>query len=215
MPPSRSHLAPFLEGPRPWLVLARNAIPIVGIYALGWSSSVAVFQIWFDGIAALALMFAFQVLAIAIREPDYFRGGFPTLVGAWLFLLGLLGFPYWFTLLVFSTQVFPEGFWALLLLDTDVLIALGLVVVCNAVEEFTRGYFAMDDEARKREFNWDFNMHLARICAMLIVAAMFGSVLVVALAVALSYVEIYPMRALRILGGDATLDEGNKLRSAD
>lgn len=34
-PASRNHLTPFTEGPRAWLVLARNAIPVIGIYGLG------------------------------------------------------------------------------------------------------------------------------------------------------------------------------------
>ena len=55
-PAPRSHLAPFREGSRPWLVLARNAMPVVGVHALDWSPAVAVFEIWFDGVTALAAM---------------------------------------------------------------------------------------------------------------------------------------------------------------
>ena len=70
------------------------------------------------------------------------------------------------------------------------------------------------DEAR-REFNWDFSMHLARICAMLGTAFLWSFHIVPALVLALSYIEIYPMRTLRILGGDRTLDDGNVRRSLD
>ena len=36
-----SHLAPFREGPGPYLVLARNAIAIAGVWMLGWSAQQA------------------------------------------------------------------------------------------------------------------------------------------------------------------------------
>jgi hypothetical protein len=35
-------------------VVARNMIPVVGIYVFGWSVAVAVFNYWFDGLTALA-----------------------------------------------------------------------------------------------------------------------------------------------------------------
>jgi len=38
---ARSHLAPFLEGPGPYLVVARNAIPVAGVWVLGWSEQLA------------------------------------------------------------------------------------------------------------------------------------------------------------------------------
>jgi len=31
-------------------VLARNLIPVVGIYGFGWSAALAVFNYWFDGL---------------------------------------------------------------------------------------------------------------------------------------------------------------------
>ena len=115
--PPRSHMTPFLESPRPWLVLARNMIPVLGIYLLGWSSDVIVFEIWFDGAASLGVMLAFQLKAFDLHDPDHF--GAPTNVHPWLRNLWLvlpwaaafliLGIPYWFTLLALHTDILRDG----------------------------------------------------------------------------------------------------------
>ncbi len=43
------------------MVLLRNAIPVFGVYGLDWTGGLAVFEIWFDGVTALALMMALQM----------------------------------------------------------------------------------------------------------------------------------------------------------
>ena len=58
-------------------------------------------------------------------------------------------------------------------------------------------------------------MHLVRVVAMLACAILTPRDIIVGLALALSYVEIYPMRALRFLGGDRALDAANETRSPD
>jgi hypothetical protein len=222
-PSLRSHLAPFTEGPRAWLVLARNAIPVVGVYWLGWSADVAVFQIWFDGVTALGALLAFQVRAFARSGGKTFEAppGLPAsvmpgvLALGWLLIWLLLGIPYWFTMLFLNLRAFDEGFWALLFRAPGVMIALLLVLVSNTVEESRRGYERMREAEIRLEFNWEFSMHLARVAAMLLVAFVMPPGLILGLALALSYVEIYPMRTLRFLGGDQTLEADNENRSRD
>jgi hypothetical protein len=41
-PPLSQHLREFASRPDAWAVLARNLIPVVGIYAFGWSAALAV-----------------------------------------------------------------------------------------------------------------------------------------------------------------------------
>jgi hypothetical protein len=217
-PSRRSYLAPFMEGPRPWLVLARNAIPVLGVYLLGWSASQTAFQIWFDGLTALGAMLGFHIRAVAARgsQPDVPSATrLPVLVLVWLLLWLLLGIPYWFTLFLLRTAVFvgdPDGlkFW-----NPGVLVALLFVVLSNYLEESRRGYDRLSDSRLRLEFNWDFSMHLARVAAMLLVSFILRLGLILGLALALSYVEIYPMRTLRFLGGDRTLEAGNEERSRD
>jgi len=219
----RNHLAPFTNGPGAWMVVARNAIPVVGVYALGWSSRVAVFEIWFDGATALAVMLALQMRAFARNDPASFMppGDIPrvaqplVLALVWGFLVLLVGAPYWFTLAILHLRWFGEGFLALLLDDTEVMAALALVLASNTIEELRRGYGTMSDSEIRREFDWHFHMHLARISATLLVAFLVPRAGILALAIVLSYVEIYPMRSLRLLGGDQTLDSENASRSRD
>lgn len=222
-PSPRGHLAPFAEGPRAWLVLARNAIPVAGLYVLGWSADVVILEIWFDGVTALGAMLAFQVRAFARRGGRAFEvpaeippNFLSRLLGfSWLLLLLLLGIPYWFTMLFLSLAVFSEGFWSLLIRDLGVIAALVLVLVSNTVEESRRGYERMDDTEIRLEFNWEFSMHLARIAAMILVLFFLKAGMIIVLVLALCYVEIYPMRTLRFLGGDSTLEADNETRSRD
>src|SRR5256885_14686508 len=57
-PPVSQHLRELASRPDAWLVLARNLIPVVGIYGFGWSAAPAVFYYWFDGLTALAAIVA-------------------------------------------------------------------------------------------------------------------------------------------------------------
>ncbi len=66
-PPLSQHLREFASRPGAWVVLGRNMIPVVGIYAFGWSAAVAVFNYWFDGLTALAAIVA-AMIPRALRE---------------------------------------------------------------------------------------------------------------------------------------------------
>lgn len=213
MAAARSHLAPFREGPAPWLVLARNAIPAAGVLFLGWPVATGQFMIWFDGIAALAALFALQVHAMRRADPSFKEVPAPV---AWLVMMLILGIPYWFMLAAFAGVVLPEEFWTTELREPVLLAALGAVFVANLIEEGRRGYAGMTKEQLRREFDWQFHMHLARVATILLLIFFFRwKYFIVAAALALAYVEIYPMRALRFFGAADTLDEANRERSAD
>jgi hypothetical protein len=87
-----------------WVVLARNMIPVVGIYAFGWSTAISVFNYWFDGLTAVAAIIA-ALVPRALRETQS-RKDHMTLVGnvvrgvfVWLLLVGVVGLPYWIVLI--------------------------------------------------------------------------------------------------------------------
>jgi Family of unknown function (DUF6498) len=67
-PPLSQHLHEFAPRPDAWVVVARNMIPVVGIYAFGWSPAVSVFNYWFDGLSALAAIVAAMVPRRATRD---------------------------------------------------------------------------------------------------------------------------------------------------
>jgi len=66
-PPVSQHLRELASRPDAWLVLARNLIPVVGIYGFGWSAALAVFNYWFDGLTALAAIVA-ALIPRALRD---------------------------------------------------------------------------------------------------------------------------------------------------
>src|SRR5262249_45986507 len=103
-PPLSQHLREFASRPDAWAVLARNLIPVVGIYGFGWSAALCVFNYWFDGLTALAAIVA-ALIARALRETQT-KTGHVTWAGTvvrgvvtWIFLLGIVGLPYWIVLI--------------------------------------------------------------------------------------------------------------------
>src|SRR6058998_4147790 len=95
-PPTAQHLREFASRPDAWAVLARNLIPVVGIYGFGWSAALAMFNYWFDGLTALVAIVT-ALIPRALRETQ------PKSVGAalvanlvrgvvtWIFLVGIVG----------------------------------------------------------------------------------------------------------------------------
>jgi hypothetical protein len=97
LPPLSQHMREFASRPHPWAVLARNLIPVVGIYFFGWSAGLTVFNYWFDGLTALAAIIA-ALVPHALRETE---GKSPMLamsilrgVVTWSFLVGIVGRSY-------------------------------------------------------------------------------------------------------------------------
>src|SRR5215467_7178048 len=100
-PPLSQHLHEFASRPDAWAVLARNMIPVVGIYGFGWSAALAVFNYWFDGLTALAAIIA-ALISRALRETQPKSSGAVSAAGnflrgsvTWIFLVGIVGLPYW------------------------------------------------------------------------------------------------------------------------
>src|SRR5437867_13452718 len=104
-PPISQHLRELASRPDAWLVLARNLIPVVGIYGFGWSAALAVFNYWFDGLAALAAFVA-ALVPRALRETQPKSAGAISAAAnlvrgivTWIFLVGIVSLPYWIVLI--------------------------------------------------------------------------------------------------------------------
>lgn len=98
-PPLSQHLRELASNPRAWGVLARNLIPVVGIYGFGWSAALSVFNYWFDGVTALAAIVA-ALVPRAMRESETkseSQALLPIKIGrgvaTWIFLVGIVGLP--------------------------------------------------------------------------------------------------------------------------
>ena len=99
-PPLWQHFREFAASPHAWAVLGRNLIPVVGIYAFGWSVALSVFSYWFDGLTALAAIVA-AVIPRLLREmpgqSDSLLSPMNIVRGlvTWVFLVGVIALPYW------------------------------------------------------------------------------------------------------------------------
>src|ERR1700757_3542921 len=111
-PPLSQHLREFASNPHAWAVLARNLIPVVGVYGFGWSAGLTVFNYWFDGLTALAAISA-ALISRALRETQAESTGLTiTIVRGiftWLFLVGIIGMPYWIVLVPLHTLLLGEN----------------------------------------------------------------------------------------------------------
>jgi hypothetical protein len=217
-PPSvGQHLRELASRRDAWLILVRNFIPVVGIYFFEWSAGLAVFNYWFDGFTALGAIIA-ALVPRAMRESpdkrDASRGPATKLalgVVTWLFLVGVVGIPYWIVLIPLGGLMF----------GTDVLHALthtpalwatfGGLALAHAWKAFHIGYDAMPEDELKQRVRWDVYLLVLRAVAMFMMAAHgLAFVIVPLMAILLSYFEIWPERVLGAVFGDpARLYEHN------
>lgn len=207
--PSRSHLTPFLEGPGPYLVLARNAIHVGGVWVLGWSAQLAALTLWFDGVAALGML-CLMVMRARVRLGLEAANKASTWAGL-LFVFAFFGVPYWMMFAGFNAWFFPKGFWSEQLADRWVLVALLLILVGNAVEEARRGLVGLSEADIRRVSNGQFALHWVRgviVVLLLTLVPLKVQYFIVVAAVALAYLEIYPRRTLRLFGREHDIEDG-------
>src|ERR671918_1531253 len=207
-PPLSQHLREFASRSGAWVVLARNMVPVVGNYAFGWSAAIAVFNYWFDGLTAVAAIVA-AMIPRAMRETQSKRDH-ATLVGnivrgvfVWLVLVVVVGLPYWIVLiplhdLMLSNELLRE------LAHSPVLwFTFGSIAASHFWKAFRMGYDTMPDKELKQRVRWDVYLLILRGIAMFIMAAHgLYFILVPLMALLLSYLEIWPERAIGAVFGD-------------
>ena len=205
---SRSHLAPFLEGPGPYLVIARNAITIAGVWVLGWSAQLAALLLWCDGVAALGMLCLMVMRARlrlgleAVRKASSWAG--------LLFVFAFFGVPYWMMFAGFNAWFFPKGFWSEQFADPWVVVALTMILIGNAIEEARRGLVGMSEKGIRLVSNGQFTLHWVRggiVVLLLVLLPLPVQYFIVLVTVALSYLEIYPRRTLRLFGREHEIDD--------
>src|SRR6266478_2107270 len=208
-PPSLSqHLRELASRPHAWGVLARNLIPVVGIYGFGWSAALAVFNYWFDGLTALAAIVA-ALIPRALRETQ------PKSVGAtwavnlvrgavtWIFLVGIVGLPYWIVLIPLHDLLLSEQLRHELAHSPALWLTFGSLAAGHFWKAFHLGYDTLPDNQLKQRVRWDVYLLVLRALAMFMMAAHgLAFILVPLMALLLSYLEIWPERALGAVFGD-------------
>src|SRR6266436_5493964 len=210
-PPLSQHLRELASRPDAWTVLARNLIPVVGIYGFGWSAGLAVFNYWFDGLTAVAAIVA-ALIPRALRETQPKSTG-PMSVAAnivrgvvtWIFLVGIVGLPYWIVLIPLHDLLLGDQLRRQLAHSPALWFTFGSLAAGHFWKAFRMGYDTMPDKELKQRARWDIYLLVLRALAMFIMAAHgLYFVLVPLMALVLSYLEIWPERALGAVFGDPT-----------
>jgi len=177
-----------------WLALARNLIPVAGVYLLGWSKNLTVFGYWFEGLCMVAII----VITLSIRVPEEkFRSApwrqvpffvlVTLLCGA--FALFMVGIPYWMAYGALGLDVaFAE------IRRTHAEISFLGMAAALVVKAFLHGgYLTLgNDELRER---WQPDLHNlgGRALAMLAIAGWsLGYLLVPLIALLLTGIEVWP-----------------------
>ena len=207
-PPLSQHLRELASRPDAWTVLARNLIPVVGIYGFGWSAALAVFNYWFDGLTAVAAIVA-AIIPRCIRETQTKKA---TLAGnilrgvvAWIFLVGIVGLPYWIVLIPLHDLLLGNELRRELAQSPALWFIFGSLAASHFWKAFRMGYDTMPDQELKQRARWDLYVLILRAVAMFIMAAHgLYFILVPLMALLLSYLEIWPERALGAVFGDAS-----------
>ncbi|MGZ5543991.1 MAG: DUF6498-containing protein [Limisphaerales bacterium] len=207
-PPLSQHLCEFASRPDAWAVLARNMIPVVGIYGFGWSAALTVFNYWFDGLTALAAIVA-ALIPRALRETQskkdhaIWAGYILRGVVTWIFLVGIVGLPYWIVLIPLHDLLLGDQLRRELAHSPALWFTFGSLAASHFWKAFRIGYDTMPDKDLKQRARWDIYLLILRAIAMFIMAAHgLALILVPLMALVLSYLEIWPERALGAVFGD-------------
>jgi Family of unknown function (DUF6498) len=212
-PALAEHLSEFVSNPHAWIVLARNLIPVVGVYGFGWSAGLTVFNYWFDGLTALAAITA-ALVPRALRETrtkkaltgrgseagrriaEFLRG-----IVTWIFLVGIIGLPYWMVLVPLRTLLLGDDLWHRLAQSPGLWFTFGSIAASHFWKAFLAGYDEMPDNALKQRVRWDLYLLMLRAIAMFMMIG-FAFFLVPLMALLLTYFEIWPSRIIGAIFGD-------------
>src|SRR5437764_9330052 len=208
-PPLSQHLRELASRPGAWAVLARNLIPVVGIYGFGWSAALAVFNYWFDGLTAVAAIVA-ALIPRALRETQPKSAGAMSVVVnlvrgvvTWIFLVGIVGLPYWIVLIPLHDLLLGDELRRQLAHSPALWFTFGSLAASHFWKAFRMGCDTMPDKELKQRARWDIYLLVLRALAMFVMAAHgLAFILVPLMALVLSYLEIWPERALGAVFGD-------------
>jgi hypothetical protein len=207
-PPLSQHLRELISRPGAWAVIARNLIPVVGIYGFGWSAALAVFNYWFDGLTALIAIVT-ALIPRALRETrrkSVSAFSVKNVFGAvitWIFLVAIIGLPYWIVLIPLHDLLLGDELRRELARSPALWLTFGSLAAGHFWKAFQSGYDAMPDNELKQRVRWDVYLLILRAMAMFIMAAHgLAFILVPLMALLLSYFEIWPERALGAVFGD-------------
>jgi len=183
-------------------------IPVVGIYAFGWSVSISVFNYWFDGLTAVAAIVA-ALVPRALRETQT-KADHATLAGSivrgvfvWLLLVFFVALPYWIVLIPLHDLLLGDELRRQLAQSPALWFTFGSLAASHFWKAFRMGCDTMPDKELKQKVRWDLYLLLLRAIAMFFMAAHgLYFILVPLMALLLTYLEVWPDRAIGAVFGD-------------
>jgi len=210
LPSLMQHLREFAARRDAWLILARNLIPVVGIYAFHWSAALAVFNYWFDGLTALAAIVAAMVPR-AMRETRQKPGTAAPgpikklLTGllTWVFLVGIVGLPYWIVLIPLNELLLGAELRETIAQSPALWITFAVLAGGHFWKAFQVGYDTLPENQLKQRARWDIYLLILRAMAMFMMAGtLLALIFVPVMSLLLTYFEIWPERVLGAVWGD-------------
>jgi Family of unknown function (DUF6498) len=197
-------LRAFAASRASWLVLARNLIPVVGVFAFDWSLALTTFNYWFDGITAMGALLAAVLARALVQARKTTQNSTLRLVlvlaVVWLIVFGLFGIPYWL-LLDSVPGVLQLPVIAMQIEESPMLLlTFAAVAVGNFSRPFASGFLTMSEDQLKQRGGSEFGALIARAVAMSLIARIgMIVVLVPAMALLLTYLEVKPDLDRRML----------------
>jgi len=205
-PPLSQHLREFASNPDAWPVLARNLIPVIGIYGFRWSAAVSVFNYWFDGLTAVAAITA-TLVPRALRETRASSDNMAKVIFAgvitWVALVFVVGMPYWIVLIPLHDLLLGHELRQQLAQSPGLWLTFGSLAAGNLWKALRVSYHTMPDQQLTQRVRWDVYLLVLRGLAMFMMAShSLVLIMVPAMALLLTYFEIWPDRALGAVFGD-------------
>src|SRR4029077_20268654 len=140
------------------------------------SAALAVFNYWFDGLTALAAIVA-ALIPRALRETQQKSDG-ATLPGnmvrgvfIWIFLVGIVGLPYWIVLIPLHYLLLGDELRRELAHSPALWFTFGSIAASHFWKAFRSGYDSMPDKELKQRARWDLYLLILRAIAMFFMAA--------------------------------------------
>ena len=205
-PPLPQHLREFASNPHAWAVLARNLIPVVGIYFFQWSAALTVFNYWFDGFSALVAIITALVPRALSETRNKSDGLVKVIFGGlltWVVLVGIIGLPYWIVLIPLQPLLQGSDLLHQLAVSPGLWFTFGSMAAGHFWKAFQSGYDDMPDKMLTQRVRWDVYLLVLRAIAMFMMMAHgLYFIIVPLMSLLLTYFEIWPERVLGMVFGD-------------
>src|SRR5262249_8748233 len=124
-------------------------------------------------------------------------------VFVWVFLVGIVGLPYWIVLIPLHDLLLGNELRRQLAQSPALWFTFGSLAASHFWRAFRMGYDTMPDKELKQKVRWDLYLLILRAIAMFIMAAHgLYFILVPLMALLLTYLEVWPYRAIGAVFGD-------------